>query len=434
MHAGVTASNLGLGGQEGAIKVVMGAYACEPHRGSEPGVGWNWAVQAAQHGHEVHVLTRVNNRRDIEAEIRRQPVRGLHFHYLDLPRPFLWMKKRFGYHGLALYYYLWQISLAAHARKLHRSEQFDLAHHVTFVNDWAPAGLAALRIPFIWGPIGGSTHIWPKEIEPHLPDYARRHEAIRRWTIMTTRSLDPLRRLTGKRAAMILAYTTESLAGLRNTELARARAVTHIGLEHQDDDIVAEAPIDAAELRIVTGGRLVHWKGFDLLIEGLAESCEAGTKARLLVTGTGPYLPHMEALVRRLGVADSVDFLGRLPTRSDVLDLLIGCHLYALPTLRDGPPVAILEAMAIGLPVLCLDHGATAELVPEDGGLKIPMHSREQVVSDIATAITAATGDRADLRERGLEARRYAYAVHDWVRIGDEIDTLYVELLGAAGN
>ena len=52
----------------------MSAYACEPNMGSEAGVGWNWAAQAALQGHEVHVITRSNNRAVIEEEQGVRPM------------------------------------------------------------------------------------------------------------------------------------------------------------------------------------------------------------------------------------------------------------------------------------------------------------------------------------------------------------------------
>ena len=69
------------------MKVLIGAYACAPNTGSEGGVGWNWAVQAARHGHDVHVITRANNRTVIEEELRARPIDGFTFHYYDLPGP-----------------------------------------------------------------------------------------------------------------------------------------------------------------------------------------------------------------------------------------------------------------------------------------------------------------------------------------------------------
>ena len=64
------------------IRVLISAYACEPNKGSEPGVGWNWALQMAKMD-EVYVITRSNNRKVIETFLQKHPVEHLHFYYHD---------------------------------------------------------------------------------------------------------------------------------------------------------------------------------------------------------------------------------------------------------------------------------------------------------------------------------------------------------------
>ena len=71
------------------VKVLIGAYACEPSQGSEPAVGWHWAHEAVCAGHDVWVVTRRNNRPAIEAALATADAPAPHFEYLDLPRPFL---------------------------------------------------------------------------------------------------------------------------------------------------------------------------------------------------------------------------------------------------------------------------------------------------------------------------------------------------------
>ena len=66
------------------LKVLMSAYSCEPGRGSEPGIGWNVAREMAKY-HDIWVITLVNNRELIEAELERNPLQRLHFVYYELP-------------------------------------------------------------------------------------------------------------------------------------------------------------------------------------------------------------------------------------------------------------------------------------------------------------------------------------------------------------
>ena len=417
------------------MKILIGAYACEPGQGSEPAVGWHWAHEAVKAGHEVCVITRSNNREAIEGAL--EPGTGPHpkFEYVDLPAPFLWAKARGGHLGLLGYYYLWQVALYFKARRAHRRERFDLTHHVTFVNDTMPSGLALLPLPFIWGPVGGSTHRLPREVDLDLPPYARRHELIRRALQFLLKRVDPFVWLTRRRATLILVFTRDALRGLPADARRRARAVVHIGVTEDQPPPRTVKRSEGSALQVLTGGRLVHWKGLDLLIEGFAKYVgEQGDQgARLLVTGSGSYQGYLEDLARREGVADQVSFLGHLPRREDVFELMEACNLYALPTFRDGPPVALLEAMASGVPVLCLDRGATAELVPEGAGFKLRVTGREQIVDQIADACewVSANPERAD--EIGATARRLALETHHWDRIREEIAEAYREAARRAG-
>src|SRR5689334_23093466 len=84
-------------------RILLSAYACEPDRGSEPGVGWGWATELARVGHEVTVLTRAANRATIECKPAPE---NLRFLYFDLPSWAQHMRQLPG--GKALYYVLWQ--------------------------------------------------------------------------------------------------------------------------------------------------------------------------------------------------------------------------------------------------------------------------------------------------------------------------------------
>src|ERR1700709_2439013 len=97
----------------------MSAYACEPNKGSEPEVGWQWSLQMARY-HDVTVLTRTNNLVAIEREggvIRdKQPVPKFVYH--EEGRGWLWFKRRFK--AVRLYYVLWQASAARVVDRLNR--------------------------------------------------------------------------------------------------------------------------------------------------------------------------------------------------------------------------------------------------------------------------------------------------------------------------
>jgi glycosyltransferase involved in cell wall biosynthesis len=411
------------------MRVLMSAYACEPNMGSEAGVGWNWAAQAALHGHEVHVITRSNNQAVIEKEQGERPIPGLVFHYYDLPSPLPRWKKRTGYYGLLTYYYFWQLGVWNLARRLHEAQRFDLAHHVTFVNDWMPSGVGWIHVPFIWGPVGGSTNVLPPSMREFIPPHARRYELVRRTTQKVLRTADPFVALTRKRADLILTFTQEALGGLPPRYRSKARAVVHVGIPSTDLPEPTKVPGMGEVFTVVSGSRLVHWRGFDLLIEAFARYLEqTGADARLMITGDGPFRPYLERQIRSLKLGENVVLMGRLPTRADVYQIVESADLFALPILRDGPSASLLEAMLAGRPVLCLDHGGSGEMVPESVGFKLKVESRNQVIEDITKALVWADSHRVDLARMGREARTYAIETHDWNRIGNSIDAVYREI------
>src|SRR5215472_10648615 len=134
------------------MKLLVSAYACEPGKGSEPAVGWNWVQALLRRGYEIHVLTRTNNREAIEcAPESRNP--RLTFHYYDLPRWMRAWKRRAG--GIYLYYLFWQAGAYRMARRLHARERFERVHHVTFASYRQPSFMGGLDIPFTFGPVGG---------------------------------------------------------------------------------------------------------------------------------------------------------------------------------------------------------------------------------------------------------------------------------------
>ncbi len=99
-------------------------------RARNQAIGWNQVQQVAR-DHEVWVITRSNNRQDIDAFLALESLPNVHWIYFDLPRWASFWKK--GMRGMRTYYHCWQLGAYLKARRLHRRMQFDLAHHVTFV-------------------------------------------------------------------------------------------------------------------------------------------------------------------------------------------------------------------------------------------------------------------------------------------------------------
>lgn len=406
------------------LKVLVGAYACEPNKGSEPGVGWNWAKQIAKFA-EVWVITRANNREVIEEELKKNPEPNLHFVYVDLPRWLRFWKK--GQRGVHLYYYLWQFALFFKARKLAKEIKFDIAHHITFVNDWIFSGLSLLNIPFLWGPIGSHPPIPLKFL---LGKGIKVLEIIRRVVQTLFRYLDSLLLFTTMKSKKIIFISKDIVARypfrllsddkffVQTANGIIKREVESYKFKHSNNN-----------LKIIAVGRLIYFKGFHLAILAFSKiHSKIKANAELLIVGMGMDKALLNNLVIKHNIQNKVRFIGNIP-RMLVLKKLSESDIFLFPSFEGGGMV-VLEAMACGLPVVCLDYGGPGEVVTDECGIKVKPITFEQTVNDLAEALLKLARDPELRRKMGEAGRRRVMEYYTWEKKGEFIKKVYEEVLG----
>jgi len=150
-------------------------------------------------------------------------------------------------------------------------------------------------------------------------------------------------------------------------------------------------------LRVICIARLVPKKGIDVLLRALAEARQQGLVWRLCVVGTGPEEQALTALTAELGIQQQVDWQGAV-ANPQVLELLRQADVFALPCRvdargdRDGIPVALMEAMAAGLPVVAGELPALRELIRhEQTGLLVPPDDPTALAQALARLATDRT-------------------------------------------
>ncbi len=403
------------------MRILIGAYACEPGKGSEPGVGWNWARELARRGHEVWVLTRANNRAAIEKAVAAEGLADLHPVYFDFPRWARFWKR--GQRGVHAYYYLWQLAAARLVRRICREHHFDVAHHVTFVNYWQPSAFAFGDVPFIWGPVGGGEEA-PAAFWRDFSLRGRMYEAARE-LIRRRGELDPLVKIAARRAAMAFATTGETATRLRSLGAREARVISQVGLLEEERENLARLPeAPSLPFRFVSLGRLLHWKGYHLAVRAFARVAMVRPEAEYWVVGDGPERQRLETLAGEFGIGGRVRFWGSLP-RPQALKLLGQSHALVHPSLHDSGGWVCVEAMAAGRPVVCLDLGGPAVQVTEETGFKVPAREPEEAVAGLADAMLRLAGDRALLRRMGEAGRRRVATDFAWERRVAEMEEVY---------
>lgn len=386
------------------LRILISAYSCAPGGGSEDGVGWTWA-RAAAVDHDVWVVTRTNNSDAIEAALR--PEDRLHFHpiYIDLPSWARFWKR--GLRGHRLYYSLWQLLLRRRARSLIDAHGIDVTHHLTFASDSLPAGIiGAGGVPSVWGPVGGT-----QRLPPGFDRWVGRRGAWEERFRGTW--LGMLRWLFGDRAARRATLTVAL-----NREVAdRFSAVARRVVERPN------VAVDPGELRrmsrswepgcppvAVFAGRLIPWKGLRVAVATLAEP--SASEWRLDVYGEGRERGPALELARELKVAERVTFHGRVD-RTELLERLADADALLHPAMHDSSPWSVGEAMSLGTPVVCLDHGGPPGIIGCDGGVAVSLD--EPVAAAFARGLEEVRGKRVPVDGR-WSTERVSEVLKDWYR------------------
>jgi glycosyltransferase involved in cell wall biosynthesis len=405
-----------------SLNVLMSAYACEPNKGSEPGVGWNLALEMAKY-HNVWVLTRANNRIAIKEWLYEKPVNNLSFIFYDMPHSLLWLKK--GEIGVQIYYYLWQAGAYFVARQKHTEIRFDIAHHVTFVKYWTPSFLSLLPLPFLWGPVGGGEST-PKEFLKEFGAYGMLYEKIRgiaKWV----GERDPLVRYTAKKSKLSIATTPETAKRLEILGASRIEILSQCGFGENHPDYLNNFNTSRKEkIAFISIGNLLHLKGFHFGLKAFAKAnlpdCE------FWIIGDGPERNRLQCLSHSLGIKDRVKFFGRL-TQHETLKKLGMCDVLVHPSLHESGGFACMEAMATGKPVICLDLGGPAMQVTKETGFKLSANNPDQVVRDMVKAMKVLAKDPSLRDQMGHAGRNLARQNYTWEHKGKVFNRYYTEII-----
>ena len=378
------------------MKILLSAYACEPNKGSEPGVGWHWARELSRIGHQVWVITRANNQTVIEDALSVDPSSNLHFEYYDLPEWIRRWKKIPG--GVYFYYLLWQIGAYRVAKKLTKEVTFDWVHHITFGVLRLPSFMAFLGVPFIFGPLGGgesSPYLLRSSfpLRGYILDWFR---DLSNWLVL----VDPLLHSVYKGSSIILCKTEETRAAIPKPYQDKCRLYLEIGIESDnlegDPQILThQDTIADGELRLLYVGRLVYWKGLHLGLQAFAQFLSQMPNSRLTVIGRGNDADWLYRTAEELKINSSIDWIDWMPQKQ-VLEFYSQHDVFLFPSLHDSSGNVVLEALSHALPVVCLDLGGPGVMVNDSCGRAIDTVGSNStvVVKKLSQALEELAGDR----------------------------------------
>ena len=176
------------------------------------------------------------------------------------------------------------------------------------------------------------------------------------------------------------------------------------------------------ELLVDTVGRLVYQKGFEFLLKSVPKVLKSFPKTKFFLVGDGPLKMKLENLARELGIMECCILSG---FRDNIPEVLSSLDVFVLPSIMEGHPIAILEAMAMAKPIVATDINGIREEI-ENGKTGILVSPEDPQA--LAEAIILLLKDRFKARELGMTARKQAEEMFNLNRQLALCEEVYKEL------
>lgn len=340
---------------------------------------YHMAEHLAQHGHEVHVITSLD-----EDLPEKSCEKGFHIH--RLPRV------RIRFVGVFAFW----VDIVRTLQKI----KPDIVHAQSF-GSGVPALLSdrLLKIPYV---------IYGRGSDVYLPGW---------FTKLTAKGIL-------KNASAVIALT-EHMKDAMQAIYSRDVIIVPNGINLNE---IAEREAEGGNpgKRILFVGRLHPVKGAQYLLGAMSIVHRELPEAKLILVGDGEEREHLETLTDNLGIRECVEFAGRVP-HEKVQEYMNQAEIFVLPSLSEGFPVTILEAMASGLPVIATRVGGIPDIIGDgmNGYLTDPKNQEQ-----IAEALLKCLWDE-QLRRNMSSNNREKVREYEWSAVAVTLEEIYLNALGS---
>jgi len=419
------------------IRPLIIAEAANPTLTSAALVGWACAKAIAAET-DAHIVTEWRNRDDF---LRAGMVEGTDFTAINNRRlqHLSWSLatkfSRKGSFSWSLYAVLSNLVYPFFERKLWqtfgprlRAGEFDLVHRLLplspTTSSWIAPRLKQIGVPFVLGPLNGGVP-WPKgfdDLRQQERDGAGRLRAFARFS--------PGLQQTRASANAILTASRTTLREMPAALQQRCFFIPENAVDLERFPLTPKAATadPSKPLRISFVGRLVALKGVDMLIAAAAPLIRSGA-LHLDLIGDGPERERLLAMVQSEQISTGVCMDGWIP-HAQLGARLRESDLFVFPSIREFGGGVVLEAMALGIPAVVLDHGGPPELVPPGTGYVLPMTTREDIVTRLRQLLTELREYPSHLQNSGELAQAHVRKYYSWEAKAAQIHEVYRWVLG----
>ena len=308
-------------------------------------------------------------------------------------------------------------------RQLIRDQQVDVVHQPIPVAPRFPSAIFGLGVPVVIGPLNGGMD--------YPPAFRGAESWISRTAIGTARLFVDVGNalLPGKRQAdVVLVANERTRQALPSGIQGRVIELVENGIDRKiwqgRPDGQEDAATESDVPRFVFLGRLVDWKALDVVIRAMQRT----PNARLEVIGDGPMAGAWKSLAVELGIGERVQFSGWLPQQECAVRLRSATAL-VLPSIYECGGAVVLEAMAMGKPVIATRWGGPADYLNSSCGILVEPESHAELVAGFAEAMQKLIDSPELAGSMGAAGRDRALREFDWQRKIDQVIGIYRALL-----
>lgn len=351
----------------------------------------------------------------------------------------LWQLGRLLPRAVALFSTGWCIRLLTQVRQRQRAKQLiceqgiNVVHLTMPVSPLEPTLIRGLGAPLVIGPLNGGMS--------YPPGFAHRESGWVRTFMKTGRALAGLanRWLPGKvEAACLLAANERTQHTLLSVFPDAVGKITVLPENGVDLSVWYPAPKESEAVlprwpvRLLFAGRLVDWKGVDLLLEAFARAVQrSSVPLTLSIAGEGPMKRRWRSLASGLGILGEAEnqpgkvfFHGWLPTEA-CAERMRQADMLVLPSLLECGGAVVLEAMATGLPVIACNWGGPADYLDDKCGVLLPVRSEPELIEALTRAMVTLAESPHLRHAMGLAAVHKAQSHYNWTTKAKEMMNIY---------
>jgi glycosyltransferase involved in cell wall biosynthesis len=276
-----------------------------------------------------------------------------------------------------------QIRIRRSAMALAKSKKIDVVLEPAPITPKGVSFMFDVGVPVVMGPMCGGMNFPPAFIDLDSR-MTRIMVSLGRWTSHLANRIIPGKLL----ADVLLVANSGTMSALPTGYRGKVIRLFESGV---DLDLWRptgrEIPgrLDAT-VKFAFSGRFVDWKGIQYLLPAFAKAVSAEPRCRLDLIGGGELDYEVREMIREFGIGDSVRLHGWV-SRTDAMQILRDSDVFVMPSLRECGGTAILEAMALGKPVVTTDWGGPADYVTPECGLLVSPTSKTQFIDGLTEAI-----------------------------------------------